>query len=79
VYSSKPAYVFGFHGLDEAVGRQVLNGKTELRHSTSSYDWLGHGIYFRENSLERAKQYAIEDSQRKDTKIKTPFVRLCLR
>lgn len=74
MYSSKPAYVFGFHGLDETVGRRVLNNKTELRHSSNSYDWLGHGVYFWENSLERARQYAIEDSQRKDTKIKTPFV-----
>jgi hypothetical protein len=74
VYSSKPAYVFGFHGLDKNVGKAVLNGKTELRHSTNPYDWLGHGVYFWENSYERAKQYADEDSQRKHSKIKTPFV-----
>jgi hypothetical protein len=74
VYSSKPAYVFGFHGLDKDVGKAVLNGKTELRHSTNPYDWLGHGVYFGENSYERAKQYADEDSERKHSKIKTPFV-----
>ncbi len=74
MYSSKPAYVFGFHGLDKDVGKAVLNGKTELRHSTNPYDWLGHGVYFWENSYERAKQYADEDSQRKHSKIKTPFV-----
>lgn len=73
MYSSKPSYVFGFHGLDKAVGREVLNGKTELRHSKNSYDW-GHGVYFWENSFERAKQYAVEDSKRPKSKIKSPFV-----
>jgi hypothetical protein len=74
LYSSKPSYVFGFHGLDIPVGREVLNGKTELRHSKNSYDWLGHGVYFWENSFERAKQYAVEDSKRPKSKIKSPFV-----
>lgn len=74
MYSTKPAYVFGFHGLDKDVGKAVLNGKTELKHSTNAYDWLGHGVYFWENSYERARQYAVEDSQRKHSKIKTPFV-----
>ena len=74
MYSTKPAYVFGFHGLDKDVGKAVLNGKTELKHSTNAYDWLGHGVYFWENSYERARQYAIEDKKRKDSKIKKPFV-----
>lgn len=74
MYSSKPAYVFGFHGLDENVGKAVLNGETQLRHSTNNYDWLGHGVYFWENNLERARQYAIEDSQREKSRIKTPSV-----
>lgn len=74
MYLTKPAYVFGFHGLDKNVGKAVINGKTELKHSTNAYDWLGHGVYFWENSYERARQYAIEDSQRKHSKIKTPFV-----
>jgi hypothetical protein len=74
LYSSKPSYVFGFHGLDKDIGKHVLNGKTELRDSTNSYDWLGHGVYFWENSFERANQYALEDSQRKKSNIKKPFV-----
>lgn len=74
MYSSKPAYVFGFHGLDENVGKAVLNHETELRHSTNNYDWLGHGVYFWENNLERALQYALEDSRREKSKIKKPFV-----
>lgn len=49
-------------------------GKTELRHSRNSYDWLGHGVYFWENSHERARQYAEQASHRKNSKIKKPFV-----
>jgi hypothetical protein len=74
LYSSKPSYIFGFHGLDEDIGRSVLNGEIELRHSNNSYDWLGNGVYFWENSYERARQYAIQDSRRPNTKIKKPFV-----
>jgi hypothetical protein len=74
LYSSKPSYVFGFHGLDKTIGKQVLNGETELRHSENSYDWLGHGVYFWENNLERAWQYAEQASKRKDSKIRKPFV-----
>lgn len=74
VYSSKPAYVFGFHGLDEAVGLAVLNGREFLRHSKNSYDWLGHGVYFWENNYERARQYAEQDKNRSASSIKTPFV-----
>ncbi len=74
MYSSKPAYVFGFHGLDEAIGRAVLNNETQLKHSKNSYDWLGHGVYFWENSFERARQYAEESQARKDSTIQNPFV-----
>jgi hypothetical protein len=74
MYSSKPSYVFGFHGLDRAVAFEILNQKEEFRHSNNNHDWLGHGVYFWENNLERAKQYAIEDMERKGSKIKNPFV-----
>lgn len=74
MYSRRPSFVFGFHGLDRALAFDILNGKTPFRHSNNSYDWLGHGIYFWENSLERARQYAEEDSRRKRSPIKEPFV-----
>lgn len=73
MYASKN-FIFGFHGLDEELGKRVLTGETELKPSENSYDWLGHGVYFWEDSLERARQYAIEDSFRKNSKITTPFV-----
>ena len=43
-----------------------------LKPSANDYDWLGNGIYFWENNLERAKQFAVEASTRKSSKIKNP-------
>jgi hypothetical protein len=76
MYSSKPSYVFGFHGIDEDVAMDILTQKKDFKISNNNYDWLGSGIYFWENNYERAIQYAKEDSTRKDSKIKKPFV-LC--
>ena len=74
MYSSKPSYVFGFHGLDKDVAMDILTQKKDFKLSNNDYDWLGNGIYFWENNYERAIQYAKEDSERKDSKIKKPFV-----
>ena len=74
MYSSKPSYVLGFHGLDEEIGKKVLNGELTLRHSQNSYDWLGHGVYFWESSPERAYQFAEQSSQRQQSTVKKPFV-----
>lgn len=74
MYSSKPAYVFGFHGLDEEIGIDIINNRRQLKHSTNAYDWLGHGAYFWENNYERAKQYAEQAKERKDSNIRKPFV-----
>lgn len=74
MYNIQPAFVLGFHGLDQDIAFQILNQKTTFDPSNNDYDWLGEGVYFWENNLERAKQYAVEDSQRRSTKIKTPFV-----
>ena len=55
-----PQIVFGFHGCDRSVGEKLLSGKTTLKPSKNSYDWLGHGIYFWENAPLRAMQWARE-------------------
>ena len=73
-YSSKPAYVFGFHGCDKSIGQRILNREDELQHSTNAYDWLAHGVYFWENNYERSKQYAETACKRKGSSIKEPFV-----
>lgn len=74
MYSNKPNFVYGFHGLDKEIGLEILNQKKNFLQSNNSYDWLGNGVYFWENNYKRAKQYAEEDSKRKKTSIKTPFV-----
>ena len=74
MYSSKPSYVLGFHGLHEEIGKKVLKGELTLRHSQNSYDWLGHGVYFWESSPERAYQFAEQSSQRQQSTVKKPFV-----
>lgn len=74
MYDSKPAIVYGFHGMDKEAALKILNQESEFRHSNNAYDWLGSGVYFWENNFERARQYAIEDSERKHSSIKVPFV-----
>ncbi|ALO34670.1 hypothetical protein CMT41_08015 [Colwellia sp. MT41] len=74
MYSSKPSIVYGFHGLDKKIGLKILNNEDNFHHSNNKYDWLGSGIYFWENNLERAKQYAVEDSSRSTSSISEPFV-----
>lgn len=74
MYSNKPNFVYGFHGLDKDTAIKILNQESEFIQSDNSYDWLGKGTYFWENNYERAKQYAEEDSKRQNSKIKNPFV-----
>ncbi|MBO0200915.1 hypothetical protein, partial [Vibrio alginolyticus] len=59
---------------DEHVARKILHQEDEFKHSNNDYDWLGEGTYFWENNFERANQYAVEDSKRKNSKINSPFV-----
>ena len=74
MYSNKPSFTFGFHGLDKTLAYKILTQKEEFKHSNNNYDWLGKGIYFWENNYERAVQYAKEDSKRTKSSIKEPFV-----
>jgi hypothetical protein len=55
--------VVGYHGCTQAFARGLLLGKKpigEWRPSTNDWDWLGHGIYFREYAPERALRWARE-------------------
>jgi hypothetical protein len=58
MYSIRSGITLGFHGCDESVVNDILTGKAFLKSSSNSYDWLGHGIYFWENSLSRALEFA---------------------
>lgn len=64
MYHSLPSLVLGFHGCDRAVGEAVVRGPDRLEARPKAYDWLGHGIYFWENSPERALEWAREKQSR---------------
>jgi hypothetical protein len=72
--------VLGFHGCDVSTGRRLIAG--ELNHlspSKNPYDWIGDGVYFFENDLERAWHFvraSVTHPLKKFTKrpINTPFV-----
>ncbi len=58
MYSNLPNLIIGFHGCDLDTYKNVLYKHDRLRASHNSYDWLGSGIYFWENSLDRAEEWA---------------------
>ena len=74
LYSHRSQLVLGFHGCDATLAEQVVLGKTMLKNSDHDYDWLGPGIYFWENNVDRAEQWAKDNSKLKKSSIKTPGV-----
>jgi hypothetical protein len=59
MYTSRTGIILGFHGTDESIVQKALSGEQELEHSKNTYDWLGNGIYFWDNSPSRALDFAI--------------------
>jgi hypothetical protein len=77
MYSARAGLILGFHGCDIALADEVVNSKVPLEPSTNTYDWLGSGVYFWENSPARAFEYAqfLSDNQKRAKKaIKRPAV-----
>lgn len=75
MYSRRSGLIIGFHGCDIEVQQLVLNDHSkDLIESENPWDWLGRGIYFWENNPDRALDFAIEQSKRKEPRIKTPAV-----
>lgn len=79
MYSNLPNLVIGFHGCDLNTYENVLYKHETLRASHNSYDWLGGGIYFWENSLARAEEWAVSyckryNSRYPDEEAKQPAV-----
>jgi hypothetical protein len=58
MYTTKPGLILGFHGCDRSLVNDILSGTKTLINSDNEYDWLGHGVYFWENSTNRAFEYA---------------------
>ena len=63
MYATRGGLTLGFHGCDATVLENVVSGGSMLRESRNRYDWLGHGIYFWENSPARALAFAEELQQ----------------
>ncbi|MDR1067629.1 MAG: hypothetical protein LBL36_00075 [Clostridiales Family XIII bacterium] len=59
IYSDCSGLILGFHGCSKDVYGAVIRDSKPLSPSTNSYDWLGSGIYFWENSYMRANDWAI--------------------
>lgn len=74
LYSKQSAIVTAFHGCDVSIANKVVLGQEMLRKSNHDYDWLGHGIYFWENDVNRAMQWAIDNAKRPNSSIKEPGV-----
>jgi hypothetical protein len=74
IYSIRPNLILGFHGCDMKLVRELSLRNTELRFSSNGNDWLGDGIYFWENNVTRALDYAKEKMKREPDIIKEPAV-----
>lgn len=74
MYTSRTGLVLGFHGTDQTIVEAVVNGQTDLVARHNKYDWLGHGVYFWDNSPSRALEWAAELSQRPGSHITRPAV-----
>ena len=66
--------ILAYHGCDETLVRKVISGRELLRRSDNKHDWLGNGIYFWEDSYDRAFQWAIEEFKSGKSTIKKPAV-----
>jgi hypothetical protein len=51
--------VLAYHGCDLKTAQELLGGSS-FQPSNKDYDWLGAGIYFWENDIVRAYQWATE-------------------
>ena len=60
MYSKLPNVIYGFHGCHKDVFEKVIKQGEHLDQSRNKYDWLGHGVYFWENNVERAEEWARE-------------------
>lgn len=68
MYGKLPNLVLGFHGCDKEIFDKVLRQDIPLGNSTNEYDWLGNGIYFWEQNVDRAWDWAKEQKSRNKIK-----------
>lgn len=60
MYYNRGNLLIGFHGCSRSTAELLLSSTTadNISRSTKPYDWLGHGVYFWENNLARAWEWA---------------------
>lgn len=68
MYDQRNNLVIAFHGCDESIRNQLLLEPDAIKKSQKPYDWLGHGMYFWENNLLRAHQWAKDKEERGEIK-----------
>ena len=61
MYRKLPNLIIAFHGCNEKTYEEIVFQGKELKASENTYDWLGHGIYFWEQNLQRAQEWAEDD------------------
>jgi hypothetical protein len=66
--------VISYHGCDLGVARKIISREDDFKPSKNAWDWLGHGVYFWEDSHVRAGRWAQEECQRRGSQIKHPIV-----
>lgn len=74
MYSTLPNTIIAFHGCDMSTYEDVLYNHNSLKPSNNEYDWLGNGIYFWENNIKRAWEWAESGSKSKYSSIENPAV-----
>ena len=74
MYSTLPNIIIGFHGCDQEVFNKILYDHEPFKSSMNDYDWLGHGMYFWEQNLERAWEWAKSGVKNPKLNIKNPAV-----
>lgn len=74
LYSSLPNIIIGFHGCDKKVFDKILYEHEPFKGSHNDYDWLGNGMYFWEQNLERAWEWAKSGRTNPNLHIDTPAV-----
>lgn len=74
MYSSLPNIIIGFHGCDKKIFDKILYEHKPFKPSMNDYDWLGHGMYFWEQNLERAWEWAKSGAANPKLNIEIPAV-----
>lgn len=74
MYASLPNIVIGFHGCDKKVFDKILYKHEPFKSSHNDYDWLGNGMYFWEQNLERAWEWAKSGRTNPKINIEEPAV-----